>query len=147
MMLRIFPFALLLFLLLGCGGGNGRDNSPPSATGNFSRSELPFTGGTVQIALNLIDPSGISFAELDISPRPTNFAPIPLNAQGERTLVGTVTISLPLNPSATEVVYRVTVRARDTLGNEGTVEIGTLTVRSPQGNLPPLPDPSGAFSD
>lgn len=147
MRLKISFAVLLCLALLGCGGGGGGDNSPPSATGTFSRTDLPFGGGTVQITVTVNDPSGVAFAEVDISPRPSGFSPIALIAQNQKTVTDTVMISLPLNSGVSDAVYRVTVTARDTLGNEGTVFIGTVTVRSPLGALPSLPNPSGAFVD
>jgi len=69
MRLKISFAVLLCLALLGCGGGGGGDNSPPSATGTFSRTDLPFGGGTVQITVTVNDPSGVAFAEVDISPR------------------------------------------------------------------------------
>ncbi len=147
MRLKISFAVLLCLALLGCGGGGGGDNSPPSATGTFSRTDLPFGGGTVQITVTVNDPSGVAFAEVDISPRLQGFVPIALSVQNQKTVTSTVTISLPLNSGVSDAVYRVTVKARDALGNEGTVVIGTITVRSPLSALPSLPNPSGAFAD
>lgn len=147
MRLKFLLAILMPFILLGCGGGGGGDNSPPSASGNFSRNELPFSGGTVQITVTVSDPSGVEFAEVNISPAPPGFNPISLSTQNQKTVVSTVTISLPLNSGISNATYQVTVKAKDTLGNEGAVIIGTITVRSPLSALPPLPNPSGTFSD
>lgn len=147
MRLKVLFTVLLGFALIGCDGGGGRDNSPPSATGAFSRTELPFGGGSVQITVTVNDPSGVAFAEVSLSPAPTGFNPISLSTQNQKTVVDTVTVSLPLNPNVSDAVYQVIVRARDTLGNEGTVIIGTIIVRSPLSTLPSLPSPSGAFTD
>lgn len=148
MRLKTLLAMLMPFVLFGCGGGGGSgDNSPPSATATFSRTELPFNGGTVQITVTVSDPSGVEFAQVSLSPVPQGFNPITLNTQNQKTVVSTVTISLPLNSSASDATFQVTVRARDTLGNEGTVTVGTITVRSPLSALPSLPNPSGAFSD
>ena len=148
MRLKTLVAALLPLVLLGCGGGGGGgDNSPPSVTGSFSRTELPFNGGAVQITVTVRDPSGVAFAEVSLSPAPPGFNPVSLNAQNQETVTGTVTISLPMNSGLTDANYQVIVRARDTLGNEGTVTLGTLIVRSPLSNLPSLPNPSGAFAD
>lgn len=147
MKLKILLLMPAFLIFLGCGGGNGVDNSPPSATATFSRTELPFSGGAVQMTLTLSDPSGVAFAEVNISPTPLGFDPIPLSTQNQKTVVSTITISLPLNSSISDAVYRVIIKTRDTLGNEGTILIGTLTVRSPLSALPSLPSPSGAFPD
>ncbi|MFN3420802.1 MAG: hypothetical protein ACK40X_03645, partial [Armatimonadota bacterium] len=99
MRLKVLPTMLLglSFMLLGCGGGGGGDNLPPSATATFSRTDLSFSGGTVQVTVTVSDPSGVAFAEVDVSPRPPNFNPVSLNAQNQKTIVSTLIISLPLN--------------------------------------------------
>jgi hypothetical protein len=43
------------------------------------------------------------------------------------------------------MVYQVRVTARDAVGNEGTVVVGEVRVRSPLAGIPNLPDPSGAL--
>lgn len=147
MKMRVLLAMSLTLALLGCGGGGDGDKSPPSAAGTFSRGELPFNGGSVQITVTVSDPSGVAFAEVNLSPAPSGFNPIPLNTQNQKTFVGTVTISLPLNSGISDAVYQVIVKARDTLGNEGTVIIGAVTVRSPMSALPSLPNPSAVFAD
>lgn len=147
MKLRVLLAMSLTFALLGCGGGGDGDNSPPSVSGSFSRTELAFNGGTVQITLTVSDPSGVESVQVDIFPRPSGFNPINLDPQNQKTFVSTLTISLPLNSGVSDVVYHVTVKARDSFGNEGTVIVGTVTVRSPLGTLPSLPNPAGAFPD
>lgn len=147
MRLKISLAVLLCLALLGCGGGGGGDNSPPSATGTFSRTDLPFGGGTVQITVTVNDPSGVAFAEVNLSPAPPDFKSISLSTENQKTVISTVIISLPLNSTVSDAVYQVIVTAGDTLGNEGTSVIGTITVRSPLSTLPSLPSPSGAFAD
>ncbi len=137
---------VLPLILLGCGGGVGEgDRTPPSATGVFSRTELPFGGGTVQITVTISDPSGVAYARIDVSPRPTNFNPVELAPQNQQTVTTNITVSLPTNSGVSDAVYEVRVTARDALGNEGTLVVGTIRVRSPLTNIPSLPDPSGAF--
>lgn len=156
MRLKILLAAMLSFALFGCNGDGRRDvgviedNLPPSATVNFSRTVLPFNGGSVEITVNVSDPSGVKFAEVNISPTPIGFAPVQLVPENRtvKTATKTLVVLLPLNSSRTDVTYQVTVRARDELNNEGTINIGTLTVRSVYSDFPsitPLPDPSGTF--
>jgi hypothetical protein len=147
MMWRRILLALILpFALFGCGGGGGEgDRTPPSATGSFSRTELPFGGGTVQVTVTISDPSGVAFARIDVSPRPPNFNPTELAPQNQQTVTANITILLPANGSVSDMVYQVKVTARDTVGNEGTVVVGEVRVRSPLAGIPNLPDPSGAF--
>jgi hypothetical protein len=147
MMWRRILLALILpFALFGCGGGGGEgDRTPPSATGSFSRTELPFGGGIVQVTVTISDPSGVAFARIDVSPRPPNFNPTELAPQNQQTVTANITISLPANGSVSDMVYQVRVTARDTVGNEGTVVVGEIRVRSPLASIPNLPDPSGAF--
>jgi hypothetical protein len=146
MMWRRILLALILpFALFGCGGGGGGDRTPPTATGSFSRTELPFGGGTVQVTVTISDPSGVAFARIDVSPRPPNFNPTELVPQNQQTVTANITISLPANGSVSDMVYQVKVTARDAVGNEGTVVVGEVRVRSPLAGIPNLPDPSGAF--
>jgi hypothetical protein len=146
MMWRRILLALILpFALFSCGGGGGGDRTPPTATGSFSRTELPFGGGTVQVTVTISDPSGVAFAQIDVSPRPPNFSPPELNPQNRQTVTANITISLPTNGSVSDMVYQVRVMARDAVGNEGTVVVGEVRVRSPLASVPNLPDPSGAF--
>lgn len=142
---RILLALILPFALLGCGGGDGGDRTPPSVTAVFSRTELPFGGGTVQVTVTISDPSGVAFAQIDVSPRPPNFSPTELAPQNQQTVTANITISLPANGSASDMVYQVRVKARDVFGNEGTVVVGEVRVRSPLAGIPNLPDPSGAF--
>jgi len=142
---RILLALILPFALLGCGGGDGGDRTPPSVTAVFSRTELPFGGGTVQVTVTISDPSGVAFAQIDVSPRPPNFSPTELAPQNQQTVTANITISLPANGSASDMVYQVRVTARDVFGNEGTVVVGEVRVRSPLAGIPNLPDPSGAF--
>ncbi len=142
---RILLALILPFALFGCGGGGGGDRTPPSATGVFSRTELPFGGGTVQVTVTISDPSGIAFARIDVSPRPPNFNPTELAPQNQQTVTANITIPLPANGSVSDMVYQVKVTARDAVGNEGTVIVGEIRVRSPLTGIPSLPDPSGAF--
>ncbi len=136
---------ILPFALFGCGGGGEGDRTPPSATGSFSRTELPFGGGEVQVTVTVSDPSGVAFARIDVSPRPPNFNPTELVPQNQQTVTANITISLPANGSVSDMVYQVRVTARDAVGNEGTVVVGEVRVRSPLAGIPNLPDPSGAF--
>ncbi|MEJ7613346.1 MAG: hypothetical protein SQA66_06875 [Candidatus Fervidibacter sacchari] len=142
---KILLALILPFALLGCGGGDGGDRTPPSVTAVFSRTELPFGGGTVQVTVTISDPSGVAFAQIDVSPRPPNFSPTELAPQNQQTVTANITISLPANGSASDMVYQVRVTARDVFGNEGTVVVGEVRVRSPLAGIPNLPDPSGAF--
>ena len=142
---KILLALILPLALLGCGGGDGGDRTPPSVTAVFSRTELPFGGGTVQVTVTISDPSGVAFAQIDVSPRPPNFSPTQLSPQNQQTVTANITISLPANGSASDMVYQVRVTARDVFGNEGTVVVGEVRVRSPLAGIPNLPDPSGAF--
>jgi len=142
---RILLALILPFALFGCGGGDGGDRTPPSVTAVFSRTELSFSGGTVQVTVTVNDPSGVAFARIDVSPRPSNFSPTELAPQNQQTVTANVTIPLPANGSVSDMVYQVRVTARDAIGNEVTVVVGEIRVRSPLSGIPSLPDPSGAF--
>jgi len=141
---KILLALILPLALLGCGGDGG-DRTPPSVTAVFSRTELPFGGGTVQVTVTISDPSGVDFAQIGVSPRPPNFSPTQLSPQNQQTVTANIEVSLPVNGSASDVVYRVSVKARDAVGNEGTIVVGEIRVRSPLAGIPNLPDPSGAF--
>ncbi len=142
---KILLALILTFALFGCGGGDGGDRTTPSVTAVFSRTELPFSGGTVQVTVTVSDPSGVAFARIDVSPRPSNFSPTELAPQNQQTVTANVAIPLPANGSVSDMVYQVKVTARDAIGNEGTVVVGEIRVRSPLSGIPSLPDPSGAF--
>ena len=143
---KILLALILPFALFGCGGGGeGGDRTPPSVTAVFSRTELPFGGGTVRITVTISDPSGVAFARIDVSPCPSNFSPIELAPQNQQTVTTNIDVSLPVNGGASDVVYQVSVTARDAAGNERTVVVGEIKVRSPFTGIPSLPDPSGAF--
>jgi len=143
---KILLVLILPFALFGCGGGgDGGDRTPPSVTGVFSRTELPFGGGTVQVTVTISDPSGIASVQIDVSPHPPNFSPTEIDPQNQQTVIANITISLPANGSVSDMVYQVKVKAKDAVGNEGTVVVGEIRVRSPFTGIPSLPDPSGAF--
>ena len=147
-----------LFWLAGCGGGGGFvppptgggqlgtvDNQPPTVNGRLISGtksgqflELPFSGGTVQLEAVVTDPLGVALVEFNINPSLPGL-PRPLTPDSQ----GRVTTSIPLPPnlSSTDQTYQFRLRVRDNRGNEGTVGVGTVVVRSPFAGIPPLPAP------
>ncbi len=144
------PFPIALFVLVGCGNGNGRpaprDTEPPRITGFLVRLspqpqvtgasvDLPFTGGVVQVRATVTDPSGVAEVvlrvERDGQPEERSLTPDPN---------GNVTAQFSLPPTELQDQrYTFRLRARDQLGNQGEAVVGTAIVRSPLGSLPPPP--------
>ncbi len=140
-----------LFVLIGCGGGNGgptpRDTEPPRISGFLVRIsptpqvtgasvDLPFTGGVVQVQATVTDPSGVAEVVLRME---RDGQPIE-----ERSLTpdpnGNVAAQFSLPPTELQDQrYTFRLRARDQLGNQGEAVVGTATVRSPLGSPPPPP--------
>ncbi|MFA0758636.1 MAG: hypothetical protein KEFWMYNX_000564 [Candidatus Fervidibacter sp.] len=147
-----------LFWLAGCGGGGGFvppptgggqlgtvDNQPPTVNGRLISGtqsgqflELPFSGGTVQLEAIVTDPSGVALVEFSVNPTLPNL-PQPLTRDNQGRV--TTSITLPANLATTNQSYQFQLRVRDNRGNEATVIVGTVEVRSPFVGIPPLPQP------
>jgi hypothetical protein len=105
--------------------------------------ELPFSGGTVQLEATVTDPSGVAFVEFSVNPTLPNL-PRPLTPDNQGRV--TTSITLPANIATTDQSYQFQLRVRDNRGNEATVIVGTVVVRSPFAGIPPVPPPP-TFSD
>jgi hypothetical protein len=160
----LFVAITALFLSAGCGGGGGAgfvtppptggqlgvDNQPPTVIGRLISGtqsgqflELPFSGGTVQLEATVTDPSGVAFVEFSVNPTLPNL-PRPLTPDNQGRV--TTSITLPANIATTNQSYQFQLRVRDNRGNEATVIVGTVVVRSPFAGIPPVPPPP-TFSD
>jgi hypothetical protein len=160
----LFVAITALFLSAGCGGGGGAglvtppptggqlgvDNQPPTVIGRLISGtqsgqflELHFLGGTVQLEATVTDPSGVALVEFSVNPTLAGL-PRPLTPDNQGRV--TTSITLPANIATTNQSYQFRLRVRDNRGNEATVIVGTVVVRSPFAGIPPVPPPP-TFSD
>jgi hypothetical protein len=160
----LFVAITALFLSAGCGGGAGLvthpptggqlgvDNQPPTVIGRLISGtqsgqflELPFSGGTVQLEATVTDPSGIALVEFSVNP-PLSDSDLPRSLKPDNQGRVTDSITLPPNIATTNQSYQFRLRVSDKRGNDTTVIVGTVVVRSPFVGIPPVPPPP-TFSD
>lgn len=160
----LFVAITALFLSAGCGGGAGLvtppptggqlgvDNQPPTVIGRLISGtqsgqflELPFSGGTVQLEATVTDPSGVALVEFSVNPTLSD-SDLTRSLKPDNQGRVTDSITLPPNIATTNQSYQFQLRVRDNRGNEATVIVGTVVVRSPFAGIPPVPPPP-TFSD
>jgi hypothetical protein len=162
----LFVAITALFLSAGCGGGAGLvtppptggqlgvDNQPPTVIGRLISDtqsgqflELYFLGGTVQLEATVTAPSGIALVEFSVNPPLSDSdSDLPRSLKPDNQGRVTTSITLPPNIATTNQSYQFQLRVRDKRGNEATVIVGTVVVRSPFAGIPPVPPPP-TFSD
>lgn len=121
----------------GGGGGTGGDTLPPVISGvQVVPSRLRFVGGEVEVQARVDDPSGVGAVWMEVQKPDGVREQVGMSASGG-VYYGVYRVSANTRTDGQEEEYRLQVRARDRLGNEGMSSEVVLTVPAP--SQPPGP--------